>query len=104
MNWEYLGRLLRRTYQLFLGYNSPQIFMTSATVDYTCDSSTVIYAFVSVTAANEIATAKSIDDVDVLIGDIPAQGQTVICRLKSIQFTAISGTVILYTKPIKDEL
>ncbi len=104
MNWEWLGRLIRRSYQLFLGYEIAPVILDSGTVTYTCPTGTVIYAFVSVSSANTIDTATSVDGDTVLDGDVPPQGYEVKCRLTSITFDAITGSVILYIKNINDDM
>lgn len=104
MNWEWLGKLLRRSYQLFLGYEVTPIHLTSGELEYECEDGQCIYAFVSLSSANEIAGAVDIDDAAVMAGDIPPQGYEVKCRLKSIEFDAITGTVLVYVKNIKDPL
>jgi len=104
MNWQYLGALLRRQYQLFLGFERDAIVLKTGTLTYTAESGQCIYAFVSLSAANTITTATSMDDVVVLVGDVPPQGYEVKMRLKSIAFSGITGTVLVYVKNIKDPL
>lgn len=103
-SWEWLGRLVRRSIGLQLGYETNPIHLTSGTPSYTSEDGQVIYAFVSLSSANEIDTAVDVDGNNVLAGDIPPQGYEVKCRLNSITFDAITGTVLVYVKNLKDEL
>ncbi len=104
MNWQYLGKLLRRQYELFLGFERDAIILKTGTLTYTAEAGQFIYAFVSLSAANTITTAVNVDDAAVLVGDVPPQGYEVKIRLKSITFSAITGTVLVYVKNISDPL
>ncbi len=99
---RFLYNPVRRLWQLILGYEKNPVFLSSGLLTYTAAEGQCIYAFVSLSANNTITGAVDMDNVAVLVGDIPFQGYEVKCRLKSITFTAITGSVLLYVKNIKD--
>jgi hypothetical protein len=103
MNWEYLYRAIRRLWTLEYGYEANPTLLKTGTLTATAPAGQCIYQFVSLSAANTISTATDIDDTTVLAGDIPQQGLMVKVRLKVLTFTAITGTVLVYMKNIKDE-
>lgn len=100
---RFLFNPVRRLWQLVLGYEGKPVYLNSGLLTYTVPAGQCIYAFVSISADNTITTATNIDGGAVLVGDTPFQGYEVKCRLSSITFTAITGTVIVYVKNIKDE-
>lgn len=103
MNWLELFKAIKRSWTLEYGYETKPTLLRTGTLTATAPAGQCIYQFVSLSAANTIATATDIDDNIILSLDVPPQGNMVKIRLKAITFTAITGSVLVYMKNIKDE-